>query len=170
MMVAPHEPVAGSGVAPVVGAAKVARAAAAGWKRHPCGKPAIDGTTPAISCSCAGRPARARRAAAASRQAAACRDGSAPEDRSAARVSTIRPAYITPTRRHDVGDQAEIVADHQDGGAPGGAELAHQVDDLGLHRDVERRGRLVGEQQIGLQASAMAIITRCRMPPESWCG
>ena len=48
-----------------------------------------------------------------------------------------------------VGDQAEIVADHQDGGALGGAELGHQVDDLGLHRDVERRRRLVGDQQVG---------------------
>ena len=48
-----------------------------------------------------------------------------------------------------VGDQPEIVADHQDGGALGGAQLGHQVDDLGLHRDVERRGRLVGDQQLG---------------------
>ncbi len=29
-----------------------------------------------------------------------------------------------------------------------GAEFAHQVDDLGLHGDVERGGRLVGDQQI----------------------
>ena len=42
-----------------------------------------------------------------------------------------------------------------------------QVEDLGLGRHVERRGRLVGDQDAGLQASAMAIIARWRMPPEN---
>ena len=48
-----------------------------------------------------------------------------------------------------VGDQAQVVADHQHGGALGGAELGHQVDDLGLHRDVERRRGFVGDQKVG---------------------
>ena len=36
-----------------------------------------------------------------------------------------------------------------------------------------RERAVIGSSAIrsfGLQASAMAIITRCRMPPESWCG
>ena len=41
-----------------------------------------------------------------------------------------------------------------------------QLEDLGLDGDVERRGRLVGDQQAAArQASAMAIMTRWRMPP-----
>ena len=48
----------------------------------------------------------------------------------------------------DIGDQAEIVADHQDGGASLGAQIPHQLDDLRLHGDVERGGRLVGDQEV----------------------
>jgi hypothetical protein len=49
-------------------------------------------------------------------------------------------------------------------------QVAQQVEDLGLDGDVERGRRLVGDQQRGWQASAIAIITRWRMPPDSWCG
>ena len=45
------------------------------------------------------------------------------------------------------GDQSQIMRDHQDGGALLSAQLLHQIDDLRLHRDVERRRRLVGDQQ-----------------------
>ena len=45
-----------------------------------------------------------------------------------------------------------------------------QRQDLRLDRHVERGGRLVGDQQCGSLASAMAIMTRWRWPPESWCG
>jgi hypothetical protein len=38
---------------------------------------------------------------------------------------------------------------------------------LRLYRHVQRRGRLVGNQQLGRVSSAMAIITRWRSPPES---
>ena len=48
--------------------------------------------------------------------------------------------------------------------------LLHHVEHLGLHGDVQRRGRLVGDQQAGFSAIAIAIITRWRMPPENWCG
>jgi hypothetical protein len=49
--------------------------------------------------------------------------------------------------------------------------LQHQLQDLLLGGDVERGGRLVGDQQRpGSQASAMAIMMRWRWPPESWCG
>jgi hypothetical protein len=41
---------------------------------------------------------------------------------------------------------------------------------LGLHGDVERAGRFVGDQQVGFGISIMAIITRWPMPPDSSCG
>ena len=47
------------------------------------------------------------------------------------------------------------------------AQVLHQFEDLGLDRDVEGRSRLVGNQIRGRQARAMAIITRCLIPPES---
>ena len=46
-------------------------------------------------------------------------------------------------------------------------KIAHQVEDLRLNGHIQRRGRLIGDQSVGLQESAMAIITRWRMPPES---
>ena len=48
--------------------------------------------------------------------------------------------------------------------------LEQQVEDLRLHRHVERRGRLVGDERSGWHSSAMAIMTRWRMPPENSCG
>ena len=51
------------------------------------------------------------------------------------------------------------------------AQRGEQLQDLVLDRHVERGGRLVAEDQLRLQAeSAIAIITRWRMPPESSCG
>ena len=55
-------------------------------------------------------------------------------------------------------------------GAELALQVAQQVQHLALHGHVERRRRLVGDQHVGPQASAMAIITRWRMPPESSCG
>ncbi|MNO99099.1 hypothetical protein D3C76_908640 [compost metagenome] len=50
---------------------------------------------------------------------------------------------VTDARHH-----AKIVGDHDDGGVELPLELVHQGHDLGLHRHVERRGRLVGDQQL----------------------
>ena len=50
-----------------------------------------------------------------------------------------------------MGDHRQVVA-HQDiGEAALGPQPRQQVQDLGLHRDVERRGRLVQEQNLRLQ-------------------
>jgi hypothetical protein len=49
-------------------------------------------------------------------------------------------------------------------------EVGEQLQDLRLHGDVERRGRLVGESSAGSHSSAIAIMTRWRMPPENSCG
>ena len=48
--------------------------------------------------------------------------------------------------------------------------LGEQLEDLGLDGDVEGGRRLVGDDQCGSSASAIAIMTRWRMPPENWWG
>ncbi len=47
----------------------------------------------------------------------------------------------------DLGHHAHIVGDEDDGRAVIAPELLDQAQDLGLDRDVERRGRLVGDQE-----------------------
>ena len=49
----------------------------------------------------------------------------------------------------DLGDHAEIVGDHHDRHAELALERQKQVEDLRLGRDVERRGGLVGDQELG---------------------
>ena len=80
----------------------------------------------------------------------------------------MRPAYITATRSGGLGDDAEIVRDEQQRQVERRLHLAQQVENLRLNRHVERRRRLVGdhERRAGT-ASAIAISTRCRMPPDS---
>ena len=46
-----------------------------------------------------------------------------------------------------LGDHAEVVGDDDDRGVELPLEVLQQVEDLGLHGDVERGGRLVGDQQ-----------------------
>ena len=59
-------------------------------------------------------------------------------------------------RIHDVhplahaGDDTQVVRDHDQGGVAVGDEVAQQVEDLCLDRDVERGCRLVGDQQLRL--------------------
>ena len=60
------------------------------------------------------------------------------------------PAYITFTRSHMPGDDAEVVRDQDQRRVALGDELAQQVEDLRLDRDVERGRRLVGDQQLRL--------------------
>ena len=47
-----------------------------------------------------------------------------------------------------LGDQAEVVRDEQDRAPHLVLQLAQELDDLRLERDVERRGRLVRDQQV----------------------
>ena len=56
--------------------------------------------------------------------------------------------------RADAGDDAEVVADQDDGGAEIAVEFAQQFENLRLDGDVERSGRLVGDQQRRLVANA----------------
>jgi hypothetical protein len=46
-------------------------------------------------------------------------------------------------------------------------QIPNQVEDLRLDRDVERGGRLVGDQKARIADSAIAIMARWRMPPDS---
>ena len=50
----------------------------------------------------------------------------------------------------DLAHDAEIVGDEQQRHVRAGLQVLQQRDDLRLHRDVERGGRLVGDEQIGL--------------------
>ena len=52
----------------------------------------------------------------------------------------------------DLGDHAEIMGDDDDRRAELGLQFGDQVEDLSLHGDVQRGGRLVGDQQLGIVA------------------
>ena len=81
------------------------------------------------------------------------------------------PRYITATRsqRYSTVARSCVMKRHE---KPMLAlEVAEQVEDRRLHRDVERRDRLVGDQQLrATTESARAMPTRWRCPPESSCG
>ena len=51
----------------------------------------------------------------------------------------------------DLGDHAEVVGDDDDGEVALAIEPVDQLQDLGLDRHVERRGRLVGDQHVGFE-------------------
>ncbi len=53
--------------------------------------------------------------------------------------------------RRGVGDNAHIVRDDHDRHAEPGLQLAQQVENLGLHRHVERRRRFVGDENLRLR-------------------
>ena len=86
------------------------------------------------------------------------------------RLSTIRPAYIVSDTVGHLADHAEVVSDEHHRHPVLALQSVEQLEHLGLHGHVEGGRRLVGDQQLRAQASAIAIITRWRMPPENWCG
>ena len=91
-----------------------------------------------------------RRAWAAPRTGPACRD--APCGRTPSPVgplSTTLPPYITSIRATFCGDHAQVVRDQQQRHAALGDQVGDQVEDLALDRHVQRRRRLVGDQQVG---------------------
>ena len=69
------------------------------------------------------------------------------------------------------GHDPQVVRDHHHRDAQVARQRLHQLQDLRLDGDVERGGRLVGDDRAsGCRRAPMAIITRWRMPPENWCG
>ena len=85
-------------------------------------------------------------------------------------VSTISPACITATRSAMRRTMPRLWVMKSIPMPSARCTSARSVEDLRLDRHVEGGGRLVGDQDVGLLASAIAIITRWRWPPESWCG
>ena len=65
---------------------------------------------------------------------------------------------------------AKVMRDEQDGGVFLPAKVIQQLQHLRLNCHIQRCRRLVGNQTSGLLASAIAIPTRWRMPPDSSCG
>ena len=64
-------------------------------------------------------------------------------------------------------DDPQVVGDHHQCRPMLTDERAQELEDLRLDRHVQGGRRLVGDQQFGSQASAIAIIARCLMPPEN---
>ena len=50
------------------------------------------------------------------------------------------------------------------------SQAVDQVQDLGLDRHIKSGCRLIGDQQLDRVQSAMAIMTRWRIPPDIWWG
>jgi hypothetical protein len=69
-----------------------------------------------------------------------------------------------------LGDHAQRVADQDQRHAAFVDQVVGSDRGSALDGDVERGGRLVGDQDVGVAGSAIAIITRWRWPPDSWCG
>ena len=87
----------------------------------------------------------------------------------------VRPTVVDDAavlHPHDalggVGDRL-VVGDEQDRLAAG-VQAAEQLEHLFAALAVERAGRLVGEQSVGSLASARAIASRWRWPPDSTPG
>ena len=64
----------------------------------------------------------------------------------------MRPGIHHGDPVRGLGDHAHVVGDQHDGRAVLAAEALQQRDDLRLHRDVERRRRLVGDDELRLGA------------------
>ncbi len=63
-------------------------------------------------------------------------------------ISAMRPAYMHRDAVRRLGDHAHVVGDQHHGRAVVSAEVLQQRDDLRLHGDVKRRGRLVGDRPV----------------------
>ena len=132
-------------------AAAVGREAAA--RREAGSRPASslsDGTMPGISARRAGARAPARRRAAAPTRAARAYRGAAARANNASTdaSSTLRPAYMTTTRCAISATTPRSWVIRMIAAPSLCLQLAHQIEDLRLDRDVERGRRLVGDQQL----------------------
>ena len=94
-------------------------------------------------CSSGGR-AVLRAAASSSTVYGCC---GAPMTLAAVPVSTIAPRRITRTSSATVGHEGDVVGDEQQRRVLLGDQLGEQGEHAGLHRDVEGRRRLVGDEQ-----------------------
>ena len=70
----------------------------------------------------------------------------------------------------DALDHGHVVRDEEIGEPELRLQVEHQVEHLRLDRHIERRNRLVGDDQLRASASARAMQSRWRWPPENSCG
>ena len=70
----------------------------------------------------------------------------------------------------DVLHHREIVRDEQVGELPLALQVLQEVDDLRLDRDVERRHRLVADDQPGTQRQGAGDADTLALAAENWCG
>ncbi len=136
-----------SGGTVVVHAASLRGSGQRGWNGHPAGGAAGDGLSPAST-------ARERRAAGSGVRAAASSArvygmSGCWNTGSAGPISTMRPRYITATRVADLGDDREIVRDVEVRERVVALQVLQEIDDLRLHRDVERGHRLIADDEVG---------------------
>ena len=158
------------------------RAAAArrsGRRRRPAGSAARRSSPSGAPAGRAGRrpdrPARSgrrcRRCAGTTGTAPGRRGGPASPNTSAAGpVSTTRPAYITATRSQT---SASTARSWLMSTMPTPRSATSPVIRSRICACTMTSSAVVGSSATisrGRQASAIAIITRCRCPPESWCG
>lgn len=61
------------------------------------------------------------------------------------------PEIHDPDPPAEMADDAEVMGDEEVGQPEGLLQFLQQVDDLGLDRDVERRHRLVADDEVGLE-------------------
>ncbi len=80
--------------------------------------------------------------------------GSLVEARCGPPCSTTWPRYITIDPVRDVADDVQVVRDEDVGEAEVALQVLEQVEDLRLHRDVERRDGLVADDQLRVQRRA----------------
>ena len=92
------------------------------------------------------------------------------EERASRRGLDDLPRVHDPDPVRELDQQREVVRDEQHGEVEVALERLELLQDLALDDDVECRRRLVEDQELGVSASAIAMITRWRMPPESSCG
>ena len=110
-----------------------------------------------------------RRASECIRRDPACRDGGDWRRAPVGAYSTILPAYMTATTSAFSGDDTQVVRDQQHGHAGVVLDLA----EAGICAWMVTSSAVVGSsamRMLGLQDKAMAIMTRCRMPPRNLVG
>ena len=118
------------------------------------------------------RPAACRPRAAPPTATLACKDA-------ADRATPPRPCPVLDDAaeihdRHvvrEIVDHREVVGDEQIGQPQFVLQLAQQIENLRLHRDIKRaRSARRRRSASGWTASARAMAMRCRWPPENSCG
>ena len=69
-----------------------------------------------------------------------------------------------------LGDDTEVMGDEQDRRAGMALQVPDQPQDLLLHGDIERRGRLVRNDQLRLARKGDGDQDALALPPDSSCG